>query len=498
LPGAAKLGFSGSAAAQVYVDIDYFYDELDPYGEWVWHPRYGYVWLPGAVREDWRPYTMGHWIYTDQYGWYWDSYEPFAWAVYHYGRWGYDPGYGWFWVPGDSWAPAWVVWRYSDEYVGWSPIGPGFGGYAYGVPVSYGPPVVESWVFVQPRYLTSRSIYYYALPVINLNIAFLSATTLYRPEFRGDIIYNRGIPREQVVRITNSPIIVQNIYKTTQKGDRYDRVEGRAKGIQVFAPALSKNAKPSRPPKRFTDNPSEFKATAKLKNTIKGPPPKGWGPSAATIKPVTEEVGPGGFKKKKPSGSIGPAGPGGKPKAYNVPSQEATGGPPFEGGPSGPNKRKKQGGPGAPIGPGASPGGPNAYDVPSQEATGGPPFQGGPNGPGKRRKQGGPGGPGAPTGPGAPGGPNAYDVPGQEATGGPSFQGGPNGPGKRRKQGGPGAPIGPGASPGGPNASGGPGQGALKQSGTSGGPAGEQGGKSKHGKPPCKQNPDLPGCKDDQ
>ena len=128
LPAADRLGFGGSAAAQESIDIDTFYDELAPYGQWVWHPRYGYVWLPETVSDNWRPYTVGRWTYTDEYGWYWDSNEPFAWAVYHYGRWGYDPDYGWFWVPGDTWAPAWVQWRYSDDYVGWAPIGPGRAG----------------------------------------------------------------------------------------------------------------------------------------------------------------------------------------------------------------------------------------------------------------------------------------------------------------------------------------------------------------------------------
>ena len=143
VPGAERLGVGGTAAAQETIDIDTFYDELAPYGEWVWHPRYGYVWLPEDVSPRWRPYTVGHWVSTDEYGWYWDSQEPFAWAVYHYGRWGYDQDYGWFWVPGDTWAPAWVQWRYSDDYVGWAPIGPGPRGYAYGVPVSYEPPIAE-------------------------------------------------------------------------------------------------------------------------------------------------------------------------------------------------------------------------------------------------------------------------------------------------------------------------------------------------------------------
>ena len=166
VPGAERLGLIGTVAAQETLDIDYFYDQLDPYGEWVWHPRFGYVWLPQTVSENWRPYTVGRWVYTDEYGWYWHSYEPFAWAVYHYGRWGYDPSYGWFWVPGDTWAPAWVEWRYGDRYVGWAPAGPTYGGgYAYGAPVSYEPPVAESRVFVDPRYVTSPSIDQYHVPI---------------------------------------------------------------------------------------------------------------------------------------------------------------------------------------------------------------------------------------------------------------------------------------------------------------------------------------------
>ena len=28
------------------------------------------------------------------------------------------------WVPGDEWAPAWVSWRTSKDYVGWAPLPP--------------------------------------------------------------------------------------------------------------------------------------------------------------------------------------------------------------------------------------------------------------------------------------------------------------------------------------------------------------------------------------
>ena len=108
------------------IDISYFYDNLAPYGDWFEDPSYGWCWTPYDVSADWRPYSDGHWEYTD-YGWSWASNEIWGWAPYHYGRWFFDDSYGWGWVPGTEWAPAWVAWRYNDEYVGWAPLPPDAG-----------------------------------------------------------------------------------------------------------------------------------------------------------------------------------------------------------------------------------------------------------------------------------------------------------------------------------------------------------------------------------
>jgi hypothetical protein len=103
---------------------DTFYTQLDRYGDWRETSDYGYVWQPRqAQSRNWRPYTDGHWVYTDA-GWTWVSEEPFGWATYHYGRWTRLRNIGWVWVPGDDWAPAWVSWRKSNDYVGWAPLPP--------------------------------------------------------------------------------------------------------------------------------------------------------------------------------------------------------------------------------------------------------------------------------------------------------------------------------------------------------------------------------------
>jgi len=82
------------AATSVSISINTFYRDLAPHGDWV---RYhdAYVFVPVRVRDGWRPYTVGHWVYTREYGWYWVSTEPFGWATYHYGRWGYADDIGW-------------------------------------------------------------------------------------------------------------------------------------------------------------------------------------------------------------------------------------------------------------------------------------------------------------------------------------------------------------------------------------------------------------------
>ena len=97
-------------------------ERLTRYGVWQISQRYGEVWVP-SVNTSWRPYTVGRWVWTDD-GWYWESSEPFGAVVFHYGRWAYDNELGWVWLAGDEWAPAWVVWRQSHDYVGWVPAPP--------------------------------------------------------------------------------------------------------------------------------------------------------------------------------------------------------------------------------------------------------------------------------------------------------------------------------------------------------------------------------------
>jgi hypothetical protein len=111
-----------SASVQINAVAD-FHAPLASHGSWVEVRSYGRCWRPASVAVEWRPYAYGSWVWTD-YGWYWESDEPWSWACYHYGNWIYESDFGWIWVPGIEWSPAWVSWRTGGGYWGWAPLPP--------------------------------------------------------------------------------------------------------------------------------------------------------------------------------------------------------------------------------------------------------------------------------------------------------------------------------------------------------------------------------------
>ncbi|PJA97753.1 MAG: hypothetical protein CO128_10835, partial [Ignavibacteriales bacterium CG_4_9_14_3_um_filter_30_11] len=130
--------FSLESNAKENITVDrgiYFHSELQSYGNW--HKLKGgiNVWRPSSVSYDWQPYKYGRWFSTDN-GWYWDSDEDFGYITFHYGRWYYDDYYGWVWVPGNIWAPAWVDWRYDNDYIGWAPLPP-YAEFSIGIGISF-------------------------------------------------------------------------------------------------------------------------------------------------------------------------------------------------------------------------------------------------------------------------------------------------------------------------------------------------------------------------
>jgi len=87
--GPAQPGPHGGTASQASLRSE-FRTALEPHGRWQQHKRFGDVWIPGNRPAQWRPYTAGRWVYTNDWGWYWvsdDAEARWGWITYHYGRW---------------------------------------------------------------------------------------------------------------------------------------------------------------------------------------------------------------------------------------------------------------------------------------------------------------------------------------------------------------------------------------------------------------------------
>ncbi len=191
------------------VDVGIFYDSLSPYGEWVELPDYGWSWAP-RVDRDWRPYTRGQWVMTDD-GWFWDSDEEFGWAAYHYGRWADDPYYGWVWVPGTEWAPAWVSWRHGDGYTGWAPLPPRATWQAR-VGLSIGGLDIDAFIgvrdytFVRDHAFMDRGVYQRVLPPTQ-NVTIINGTNnVTHYSVAGQRVVNVGIAVADVELAVGRPV----------------------------------------------------------------------------------------------------------------------------------------------------------------------------------------------------------------------------------------------------------------------------------------------------
>jgi len=185
--------------------VAYFHEQLSPYGHWVVRAGYGEVWVPD-VAPTWRPYTTGHWVYTDQ-GWAWVADEPWGWAAFHYGRWYYDPEIGWGWVPGTVWAPAWVAWRHGGGYLGWAPLPPAVG-FAVGVGLDFGGVVISPgfYTFVGERDILAPRIAVAIVPSVRNVTIVTNTVNVTNYTVVNNHIVNNGVSVQAVEQATGRRI----------------------------------------------------------------------------------------------------------------------------------------------------------------------------------------------------------------------------------------------------------------------------------------------------
>jgi hypothetical protein len=218
------------------VDIDFFYEQLEPYGQWFEHPVWGTVWRP-RVDPDWRPYAQGMWVYTDDFGWYWEAEEPWGWATFHYGRWLIDEDGAWIWLPDTDWGPAWVAWRSSDDYVGWAPLPPdarwGPDGELLFDTAFYSAPRYHSvWCFVRPHQLILPGLHRYLVPRRHAYGVFRSSRPLRAHHMVNGRFVNAGFDVRRFERMTGRPVLRLRI-KAVDSPQASGVPRARAQGAEI-------------------------------------------------------------------------------------------------------------------------------------------------------------------------------------------------------------------------------------------------------------------------
>jgi len=238
--GGTSVPTAARAETGVSVSFSYFRTSLAPHGRWFSHPRYGWTWRPHGIAAGWRPYTSGRWAWTDDHGWMWVSYEDWGWATYHYGRWVYEPSHGWYWVPGYTWGPAWVAWRHGDGFVGWYPLPPEAvwdpdAGIAYGGVGVYGAYYTPYWVFVPERQFLSTRIHTVVVRSHD-NARFIRNTRRsLRYGHAGRRVFNHGIDRSYIARMTGRRIEAVRPRVVTGRGDWRKSGPG-AREVRILRP----------------------------------------------------------------------------------------------------------------------------------------------------------------------------------------------------------------------------------------------------------------------
>ena len=198
-------------------EVNYFYDDLSPYGTWVQLNGYGWCWQPRVVviNRAWRPYCdSGYWVYSDA-GWYWQSTYSWGWAPFHYGRWYLHPRCGWVWTPDRVWGPAWVIWRSQGDNCGWAPLPPrsefvagvgwSFNGVHVAVSFDFGLRP-EHFAFVALHDFDNHDLGHRCLAPTEVTRIYNHTTIINNYVVNNNTIVNQGIKVDRVAAATHTQI----------------------------------------------------------------------------------------------------------------------------------------------------------------------------------------------------------------------------------------------------------------------------------------------------
>jgi len=310
---AAPVPATAGAAAPVYVssppaEVNYFYNDLAPYGTWIQLDGVGWCWQPRVVvvNAGWQPYCdSGHWVNTEA-GWYWVSDYSWGWAPFHYGRWQRHNRCGWVWLPDRVWGPAWVVWRSGGDSCGWAPLPPHaefdlalgwrFRGVHVAADFDFGLGL-NSFVFIGFGDFHRHDYRHHRLPPDRAASVYHHTTVINHYDVHNRTIINRGVPPERIAAVTHTPVrqvAIRDVPAKGPGGGPRPAGTGRNESV-VYRPELRAPTQPVRAvAQRVDDKHPVIQRTPAAPTANRNPGPAGV-PSRA--------AGGGGFGQPQSQGS---------------------------------------------------------------------------------------------------------------------------------------------------------------------------------------------------
>jgi hypothetical protein len=147
------------------------------------------------------------------------------------------------WVPGTVWAPSWVTWAYTDDFIGWAPVPASFvltfGGYV-------GPPVVverSRFVFVPARQFVGVRVATVRVDPRRNAAIFARAQRVTGFRVSSGIVRNTALPVATVQRISGRRIEPRRVDPARLHATRIaSSGAARSARLSVVAPARERNA----------------------------------------------------------------------------------------------------------------------------------------------------------------------------------------------------------------------------------------------------------------
>jgi hypothetical protein len=173
-------------------------------------------------------------------------------------------------VPGTIWAPAWVTWAYTDDYIGWAPVPPSFVLSASGY--SGGPVVVSQtrYVFVPTTQFVGVNVSTARVPAQRNATIFPRARKVTSYTVSSGVVRTAGPPASHIEKVTGKHLERVSIARAkTTPTTLADAGMAKGKSLHVAAPAKERAQIQKEAAGKRTENAPKGHASTETAKTTK-------------------------------------------------------------------------------------------------------------------------------------------------------------------------------------------------------------------------------------